>query len=107
MGAGVVRIRSESILGSSMLGLNKLLMGEKKGQNSMKKTIETLQLVHTWAWRTASANIPVSCHAFSMSALSPKTAAENAASRPWPDVIRLFTKPYVIQKKGEKNIFYF
>lgn len=37
----------------------------------------------------------MSCHAFSIRALSPRTAAANAASRPWPAVIKLLTKPWV------------
>ena len=48
----------------------------------------------TWACKTASANIPVSCHAFSIRALSPRTAAANAASRPCPAAIKLLTKPW-------------
>lgn len=54
----------------------------------------TVNKMFTWAWRTASASIPVSCHAFSIRALSPKTAAANAASRPKPIGIKLLTNAY-------------
>jgi hypothetical protein len=43
--------------------------------------------------------MPVSCHDFSMRALSPNTAAENAASRPRPAEIKLLTRPCSAHKK--------